>query len=195
MPSQRTGSRKFVVRGLRTISFKAEICLIGLWIVFSWLVCGTCVQAAEQPKAAPQVSETKQASFVPVAIPAAEIAPRAQQALTRLQEIRSQIQADNTIKPIQQALLSLIERSDRWWESRAGTIAQTRSVREVNSALSDWAKGQTQIDQWEKEIAGKWQEVAASQREVEQLLATWKETQAAGKNKVLPKAVLQKVAE
>jgi len=89
----------------------------------------------------------------------------------------------------------LIERSDRWWESRAGTIAQTRSVREVNSALSDWAKGQTQIDQWEKEIAGKWQEVAASQREVEQLLATWKETQAAGKNKVLPKAVLQKVAE
>jgi small-conductance mechanosensitive channel/flagellar motility protein MotE (MotC chaperone) len=169
--------------------------LIGLWIFLSWLVFLPFAQTAEQSKAAPPVSETKQASFVPVAIPAAEIAPRAQQALTRLQEMRSQIQADNTVKTVQEASLSFIERSDRWWESRAGTIAQTRSVQEINSALSDWAKGQDQIDQWEKEIAGKWQELAAAQREVEQLLATWKEIQAAGKNKVLPKAVVQKVAE
>jgi small-conductance mechanosensitive channel len=182
-------------RGKRSWLVRPNLCLIGWWLVLSWLAGWTWVQAAEQPKAAPQVSEAKQASFVPVAIPAAEIAPRAQQALTRLQQIRSQIQADNTIKPIQEALLSFIERSDRRWESLAPTITQTRSVQEVNRALSDWAKGQAEIDQWEKEIAGKWQEIAASQREVEQILATWKETQAAGKNKVLPKAVLQKVAE
>ena len=109
--------------------------------------------------------------------------------------MRSQIRADNTVKAIQEAVLSFIERSDRWWESRAPAIAQTRSVQEVNSALSEWAKGQAQIDQWEKEIAGKWQGLAAAQTEAEQILATWQETQAAGKNKVLPKAVLQKVAE
>ena len=149
--------------------------------------------SAAKPAAAP-APEQKSAA-VPVAIPAAEIGPRAQQALTRLQEIRAQIQADNAIKAIQEDLLSLIERSDRWWESRAGTIAQTHSVRELHSALNEWANGQRQIDQWEEEIAGKWQELSVLQREVEQSLATWKQTQAAGKDKLLPQAVLQKVAE
>jgi potassium-dependent mechanosensitive channel len=184
------------VRALRTISsLKAEIRLIGLWLVLSWLIFLPSAQSAEQPPVAAQNSESKKASAAPVAIPAAEIAPRAQQALTRLQEIRSQIRTDNTVKAVQEALLSFGERSDRWWESKAGTIAQTRSVQEVNSTLSEWAKGQAQIDQWEKEIAGKWQGLAAAQREVEQMLATWKETRAADKIKVLPKAVLQELAE
>jgi Mechanosensitive ion channel len=178
-------------RGKKSWLVRPNVCLIGWWIILSWVFCWTCARAAEQPMPAPQVSETKQA--VPVAIPAAEIAPRAQQALTRLQEMRSQIRADNTVKAVQEALLTFIERSDRWWESRARTIAQTRSVQEVNSALSEWATGQAQIDQWENDIAGKWEELAVAQREVEQILVTWKETQAAGKN--LPKAVLQKVAE
>ena len=182
--------------GLRPSRWRgAEICLIGLWIVLSWLVFLPFAQTAEQPAVPAQPSESKKVPAVPVAIPTAEIGPRAQQTLARLQEMRSQIRADNTVKAIQEAVLSFIERSDRWWESRAPAIAQTRSVQEVNSALSEWAKGQAQIDQWEKEIAGKWQGLAAAQTEAEQILATWQETQAAGKNKVLPKAVLQKVAE
>jgi potassium-dependent mechanosensitive channel len=178
-------------RGKKSWLVRPNVCLIGWWIVLSWVVCWTCALAAEQSKAAPQVSETKPA--VPVAIPAAEIAPRAQQVITRLQEMRSQIRADNTVKMVQEALRSFIERSDRWWETRARTIAQTRSVQEVNSALSELAHSQAQIDQWENDIAEKWRELAAAQREVEHILATWKETQAAGKN--LPSAVLQKVAE
>jgi hypothetical protein len=47
-------------------------------------------------------------------------------------------------KEIQEALLSLIERSDRWWEIRAGTIAQTHTVQEVSSALREYVVSRPQ---------------------------------------------------
>ncbi|HEY7555243.1 MAG TPA: hypothetical protein VIH18_10590, partial [Candidatus Binatia bacterium] len=68
--------------------------MVGCCFVYLvWVGCAE-TRAAEQPKTPPLSIETKQPAKAPVAIPAAEIIPRSEQALKSLQETRARIAAD-----------------------------------------------------------------------------------------------------
>ncbi|HYA28841.1 MAG TPA: mechanosensitive ion channel domain-containing protein [Acidobacteriota bacterium] len=166
-------------------------------IVFSWCVDWITVQAAEQPKTPPQASATKQAPAVPVAIPAAEIIPRGEQALRSLQEARFQIAADSdaALNSLQRDITAFAEKSDRRWQGESEMIEGVRSLQQLNDILRDWSLEQSQLEGWDRTLSRRSQILIAQENDIAQIYETWEVTRAAGKQQTYPKVALQKVAE
>jgi hypothetical protein len=129
------------------------VVVIACWIVLSWCIGWTAVQAAEQPKTPPQTSETKQASPAPVAIADSEIIPRADQTVKSLQKVRFEVAADSTLNSIQTDFAAFAEKSDRRRESEAETMSKSRSVQRLNEIVREWSLEQSQLDDWDQALA------------------------------------------
>ena len=125
----------------RSWMLKLTAGVIACWIVLSWIVGWTAVQAAEQTKTPAQVSETEQAPPAPAAIPASEIIPRAEQTLRTLQETRFQIAADSeaVLNSIQRDIAAFAEKSDRRWQDETEMITKLRSLQRLNTSCGDGA--------------------------------------------------------
>ncbi|HSK28689.1 MAG TPA: mechanosensitive ion channel domain-containing protein, partial [Candidatus Limnocylindria bacterium] len=159
-----------------------------------FLVVGlSTVHAAEQLKTPPQASETKPAP--PVAIPDSEIIPRAEQALKAFQKIRSEVAADSTSISISKEFPSLVEKSDRRRESDAETMARVRSMQRVNEILREWSLEQDQLNDWDRALAERSKLLTARGKDIDQIIETWRATQAQVAKKFLLKAVLQRRVE
>ncbi|HEX9144372.1 MAG TPA: hypothetical protein VGA09_08880, partial [Candidatus Binatia bacterium] len=171
--------------------------LIGRCIVLLWLVGWTAVQAAEQAKTPAQAAETKQAPPVPVAIPASEIIPRAEQTLRTLQEIRFQVVADSeaALNSIQNDIAAFAEKSDRRWQDETETITKLRSLQRLNDVLRQWSLEQSQLDGWDRALSRRSQILVTQENDISQIFETWQATRATGKQQALPKIALQKIAE
>jgi len=174
---------------------KRAVGFIGYWMVLSWLLGWTAVQAAEQSKTPSQASETKQAPPVPVAIADSEIIPRADQTVKALQKIRSDVAANSTLNAIQTDFATLVERSDRRRDSEAETIRKVRSVQRLNEIQREWNFEQSQLDGWDQALAKTSQILIAREKEIDRITETWRATQAAVAKKFLFKAVLQRRVE
>ena len=181
----------------RSWMLKLTAGVIACWIVLSWIVGGTAVQAAEQTKTPAQVSETKQAPPAPVAIPASEIIPRSEQTLRTLQEIRFQIAADSeaVLNSIQRDIVAFAAKSDRRWQGEAGMISGLRSLQRLNDVLREWSLEQSQLDGWDRTLTRRSQILVGQENDVSQVIETWQATRAAGKQQRFPMVALQKIAE
>ncbi|HEX5022999.1 MAG TPA: hypothetical protein VFX54_20195, partial [Candidatus Binatia bacterium] len=171
--------------------------LIGSCFIFLLLVAWTEIQAAEQPKSPPQASETKESPPAPVAIPASEIIPRAEQALKSLQEIRFQIAAESeaVLNSIQRDITAFTERSDRRWGAEAESISEVRSLQRLNDILREWGLEQSQLDSWDRVLSRRSQTLVGQEKNISQILDTWQATRATGLQKALPEIALQRIAE
>jgi len=169
--------------------------LIGGWIIFSWCVDRTAVQAAEPSKTPSQAGETKQAPPAPAAIPDSEIIPRADQTIKALQELRLKVTADSTLSSIQKDFAAFVEKSDRRRESEAETMSKSRSVQRLNEIQREWSLEQSQLDDWERALAGRSQILVAQDKDIDQTIETWRATQVAVAKKFFFKAVLQRRVE
>ena len=171
--------------------------LIASCFIFLLLVAWTEIQAAEQPKSPPQASETKGSPPAPVAIPASEIIPRAEQALKSLQEIRFQIAADSesVLNSMQRDITAFAERSDRRWQAEAESISQVRSLQRFNDILREWSLEQSQLDSWDRALSRRSQILVGQEKDISQILDTWQATRATGVQKALPEIALQRIAE
>jgi len=171
--------------------------LIASCFIFLLLVAWTEIQAAEQPKSPPQASETKGSPPAPVAIPASEIIPRAEQALKSLQEIRFQIAADSesVLNSMQRDITAFAERSDRRWQAEAESISQVRSLQRLNDILREWSLEQSQLDSWDRALSRRSQILVGQEKDISQILDTWQATRATGVQKALPEIALQRIAE
>ena len=181
----------------RSWMLKLTAGVIACWIVLSWIVGGTAVQAAEQTKTPAQVSETEQAPPAPAAIPASEIIPRAEQTLRTLQETRFQIAADSeaVLNSIQRDIAAFAEKSDRRWQDETEMITKLRSLQRLNDVLRGWSLEQSQLDGWDRALSRRSQILVTQENDIGQIFETWQATRAAGKQRALPKIALQKVAE
>ena len=171
--------------------------LIASCFVFLLLVAWTETQAAEQPKSPPQAGETKGSPPAPVAIPASEIIPRAEQALKSLQEIRFQIAADSeaVLNSMQRDITAFTERSDRRWQAEAESISQVRSLQRFNDILREWSLEQSQLDSWDRVLSRRSQILVGQEKDISQILESWQATRATGKQQALPEIALQRIAE
>ncbi len=124
---------------MRNRLLKLAVALSACWMALSWIVGWTAVQAAEQTKTPAQVSETKQAPPAPVAIPASEIIPRAEQALRTLQETMFQIAADSeaVLNSIQRDIAVFAGKSDRRWQDETEMISKLRSLQRLGDVLRE----------------------------------------------------------
>lgn len=168
------------------------------WAIVLLSLAGlTTAFAAEQPKPPPQASESKQALPTPVAIPASEIIPRAEQALRSLQETRYQIAADtdSALASIQRDIAAFAEKSGRRWQVEAGMIGNLHSLQRLNDFLREWSLEQSQLDGWDRALARRSQILVGQETNVSQIIGNWQATRAAGKQQGFPKLALQKIAE
>ena len=181
----------------RSWMLKLTAGVIACSIVLSWVVGWTAVRAAEQTKTLAQVSETKQAPPAPVAIPASEIIPRAEQTLRTLQETRFQIAADSeaVLNSIQRDIAAFAEKSDRRWQDETEMITKLRSLQRLNDVLRGWSLEQSQLDGWDRALSRRSQILVTQENDIGQIFETWQATRTAGKQRALPKIALQKVAE
>jgi small-conductance mechanosensitive channel len=171
------------------------VSLIGRCIVFLWLVGWPPVHAAAPTKTPTQGGETKQASPVPVAIPDSEIIPRADQTVKSLQKLRSEIAADSTLISIQKNFSAFAEKSDRRRENEAESMSKSRSVQRLNEIQREWNLEQSQLEDWEQALARRSQILAARDKNLDQIIGTWRATKAAVAKKFLFKAVLERRVE
>jgi potassium efflux system protein len=180
----------------RSWLLKPTVGLIGWWIILSWSF-GCLVQAAEQPKAPAQASETKQAPVAPVAITASEIIPRAEQTLRSLQETRFNLAEDSDaeLNSLQKDIAAFAEKSDQRWQGEAEMLSKVRSLQRLNDILRDWSLEQSQLDSWDRALSRRSQLLVTQENDVGQIIETWQATRAAGKQQALPKVALQKIAE
>jgi small-conductance mechanosensitive channel len=165
------------------------------WFVLSLSLGWTWGRPAERTKPAPQTSETKQASQVPVAIADSEIIPRAEQTVKLLQKLRSEVAADATLNSIQRDFAAFAEKSDRRRESEAETISKSRSAQRLSEIQREWSLEQTQLDDWDQALARGSRILVAQEQSVGGIIETWRATQAAVAKKFLFKAVLQRRVE
>jgi potassium-dependent mechanosensitive channel len=171
--------------------------LIAWWIILSWLLGWPGGWAAEQPKAPPQPSETEQAPPVPVAIPASEIIPRAEQTLRSLQETRFELASDSdeVLKSLRGDIAAFAQKSDRRWQGEAETISGLRSLQRLNDVLREWSLEQSQLDGWDRALSRRSQILVGQENDIGQIIDTWQATRAAGKQQAFPKVAIQKVTE
>src|SRR5215470_792249 len=180
----------------RSHLFKPTVGLLGWWMVLSWLVSWTWVQAAEPPKAPAQASETKQAPVAPVAITASEIIPRAEQTFRSLQETRYQLAVDSAVlNSMQKDIAAFAEKSDRRWEGEAEMLSKLRSLQRLNDVLREWSLEQSQLDGWDRALSRRSQILVTQENDIDQIIETWQATQAVGKQERLPEVALQKIVE
>jgi hypothetical protein len=162
----------------RSCFLKLTALAIACWIVASRLTSWTAVQAAEPPKAARQASDAKQASPAAVEIANSEIIPRAEETVKSLQKIRSEVAADSRVSLIQKDFAAFAEKSDRRRESEAETISKSISVQRLKEIQREWSLEQSQLDDWEQALARRSQILAAREKEVDQIIESWRATQA-----------------
>jgi potassium-dependent mechanosensitive channel len=155
----------------------------GLWTVHS----------AEQTKTPSPSSEGKAAP--PTAIPDSEIIPRGEQAVKALQKIQSEVAADSSLRSILAEFAALVEKSDRRRESDAETIGSVRSIQRLNEILREWSLEQDQLNDWYQALTERSKLLTAKGKEIDQIIETWRTTQAQVAKKFLFKAVLQKRVE
>jgi small-conductance mechanosensitive channel len=170
--------------------FLSYVVLMTYWIASSSWVGATAIEAAEPVKASDQA---KQAS--PIAIADSEIIPRAEQTVKALQKLRSEVEADSTLNTIQKDFAVFAEKSDRRRLSEAEAITKSRSVQRLNEILRGWSLEQSQLNDWDQALAKRSQILVAQEREVDEITAIWRTTQAAVATKFLFKAVLQRRVE
>jgi potassium-dependent mechanosensitive channel len=168
--------------------------LIGLCSVVVMLLAlakpGLC-GSADAPQASSQSSQPKQIAPVP----AAQIAPRAQQTINRLEKIEVAIRADSTISAIEGALPLFTEMFERWWKAQAAEIARAGSVLEISDAMRESNNFKEQIAKWEKAASRRSEQQALLQNEIEQIRAIWSATQVAAKKQGLAKPIQERVAD
>ena len=168
---------------------RASVVVVACWVVFSWRVGSSAVQAAEPSKAPAQAS----ASSAPAAIPDSEIIPRAEQTVKSLQKIKSDAAATNsTLSSIQKEFTALAEKSDRRRESEAETISRLRSAQRLTEIQREWGLEQSQIEDWDQALARRSQVLVAQAKDIDKIIETWRATQAAVAKKFFFKAVLER---
>jgi potassium-dependent mechanosensitive channel len=184
-------------RKKRSRFLKLAVGLLGWWIALLWLFGWTWVRAAEQPKAPAQAGAPKQAPVAPVAIPASEIIPRAEQTLRSLQETRFQLAVDSdaVLNSMQKDIAAFAEKSDRRWQAQAEMLSKSRSLPRLSDVLREWSLEQSQLDGWDRMLARRSQILVTQENDVNQVIASWQATRAAGKQQAVPKVALQKIAE
>jgi small-conductance mechanosensitive channel len=160
---------------------------------FGW----TRIQAAEPQKTPSQAAETKQPPSVPVAIPAAEIIPRAEQTLRSLQKTRFQVAADSdaALNSLQAEIAAYAERSDRRWRDKAEVLRGLRSLQQLNDFLRQWSLEQSQLYGWDRALSTRSQDLVNQENDTTQIFDTWQATRDAGKQQGFPQVAMQKIAE
>jgi small-conductance mechanosensitive channel len=165
----------------------------------SFLLCLLLAQTAsfgaEKPSAPAPSGAPKQAAGAPAAVENSEIIPRAEQALRSLQEIRSELAADQTLGSVEKGFVVFAEASDRRRESAAEAITKSRSVQRLNEIVREWNIEQRQLEEWDQTLTQKSASLAALEKRVDQMVATWRATQASVAKKLFFKAVLERRVE
>jgi small-conductance mechanosensitive channel len=162
-------------------------------MIFCWIPNGTAVGAPSS--AARQAGEMKPAAPAATAIADSEIIPRAEQTIKSLQKLKSAVAADPTLSKIQKEFAAFAEKSERRRESEVEVITKSRSVQRLNEIQRERNLEESQLDEWEQELARRSRTLAAQQRDVDRVIETWRATQLAVAKKFLFKAVLESRVE
>ena len=162
------------------------VSLIAVTIVLAFWLQGSVIEGAEAPSSEPQR---------PQAVAPAEIGPRSDQAITRLQQIESRIAEYTTIDRIDRAKTVLNERIERWWKDRAPSLQRPTSIGAVTDASRELGNFQDEIRALDASVEGITQELALLQSEVENILAVWQLTRAALLKTRSPRPIQQRVAQ
>ncbi len=171
--------------------YTRAIDILARWTAVFFLLGSTAAGAAEPAREPAQSNVTKPLT----AVEPAEIVPKSEQAIKRLQEIQSQIQTTTTIEKIGEDLNRLADKIDAWWEAQALTTRRPRSIFEINDALRQWGNFGQQVDVMATALARRGEEISGLQKNVDEVLLVWKETQNLAHKKRLTKPVQQRVAE
>ena len=177
--------------------FKAVAVFTARGIIFLCLASAAAVLAAEPAKPSVPLSDTKQPAAVAASIPAAEIIPRAEQALRTLHDIRFDTAADSdvSLNTLQREISAFAKKSDQRWQVEAEAIKRVRSLQRVNDVLREWSLEQSQLDSWDRALARRSQILVAQEDDTSQIFDTWQTTRGTGKQQGFPKVALEKVTE
>ncbi|TMA87031.1 MAG: hypothetical protein E6J74_30735 [Deltaproteobacteria bacterium] len=74
-------------------------------------------------------------------------------------------------------------------------MSKSRSVQRLNEIQREWSLEQSQLDDWERALAGRSQILVAQDKDIDQTIETWRATQVAVAKKFFFKAVLQRRVE
>ncbi|MGH7833039.1 MAG: hypothetical protein ACREQK_05300, partial [Candidatus Binatia bacterium] len=74
-------------------------------------------------------------------------------------------------------------------------MSKLHSVQRLNEILREWNLERSQLDDWEKALAGRSQVLAAQDKDIDRIIETWRATQTGVAKKFLFKAVLQRRVE
>ena len=166
--------------GMKRIS-KSPYNLWSVVLLLSICLISALSRAAEVPAASP--AEQKKEV---VEIPLAEIAPRGDQVMRRLEEIEKSLQADEVVIRIEQDLSRVSNRIEAWLPLNLLRIDRVTSVIELNEVGLGWQKFTNQLVGFQNQLEQPSQRVGSLQQEVDSHLAAWKTAQSAAARKALP---------
>ena len=172
-----------------------SVFLSGSLFLLSLLLGPSGSYGAEQVKTPVASGAPSPAPSAPTPIENAEIIPRAEQALRSLREIRSQLAGDTTLGSIEKEFVAFVNLSDRRRDSAAEIISKSRSVQRINEILRDWNIEEQQLEDWDQALTRKSESLAALEKKVDQIIATWRATQASVAKKIFFKAALERRVE
>jgi len=152
-----------------------------------WLMAGV---AGAAETAAPGV--TNKPATAAVEIPLAEIAPRAEQTLRRIDELSKALEADSAIEAIARDLTPLSGRIDTWLKLNLLKIDRMTSVIDLNETGLGFQKFNSQLNSLQGRLERAVQRIGRAQKEVDDTLAAWKAAQTAAARKALPKLIQQR---
>ncbi len=123
-----------------------------------------------------------------------DVIPSGERALTRLRDIRSALDADESVSVVEAGLPAFAGQLDEWWKSETETIEQQRSVQRINDVLWQLHLYEEQVASWNGLLTASSKKWSASKETLDRLIADWQATEMA-LDPSAPAAVRSKINE
>src|ERR1043166_4665785 len=162
------------------------------WLLQCFTFClllASLAGVAQPPPAAPPTPQPQPI----VAIPLAEIPPRADQAIRRLDELGKILTENQVIENVETTLPPVAERIDNWLKVYSPNLQRLTSIFELTDMRRNWLKFSQRLADLQGELGRESERIGRIPKEVEEILSTWKATQVAAARNALPKLIQQRV--
>jgi len=166
----------------------------GAWIVIWISALAGPSWSAQQPATVQSPPAAKAADTAPTVIAVTDIIPSSEGALAQLHDIRTELEADQSVSIIEAGLPTFANQLNQWWHGEADSIQQLGSMQRMNDVLWQLRLYEGQIGNWNALLTASSKKWSAEKEGMRGLTAQWKATQLA-LDSTAPEGIANKVAE
>jgi small-conductance mechanosensitive channel len=169
---------------------------VAVWALVCLLAASAASAQAPPAEGATPAPAASAEPAAPVAIPVAEILPRAEAVLARLRELVAVATPDAAVQEIAAKLESFREELIAQAFDTRRRLESTQSIDAVRSLDLSWRRRSEQLLAWAASVARRAAALEAAYTETSELRETWRVTEAAARRPGdAPKAVLERIDE